>query len=145
MQIFNDWLQQYDAKKEELPDFKKASQSLVQLCLDAVESKGIVPEDEELFSSDQFQQGMTWARTYVNMPKGKRLANTLTSEDPQAPDMDSLRLLTLHCLVPDGGDKLQDKLWRYTAGKDKQLSDLHLQLLLWAYTPAAKQVTAMLK
>lgn len=145
MKIFSEWLQQYPEKKRQLPHYKKASRPVVQLCLNHIENKQLLPEDDELLSSQHFQQALTWAHVYINMPKGKRLANTLTTQDAQEPDMESLRLSSLQCLVPEDADELQNGLWRHSAGKDKQMSDLHLQWVLWAYTPAEKQVLAFLK
>ena len=145
MEVFNEWLQQYQAKKQQLPDYKKASRPVVQLCLNVIDSKQFVPENDELLPSEHFQQALTWARAYINMPKGKRLANTLTTQDAQEPDMESLRLSNLQRLVPEDANELQNGLWCHSAGKDKQISDLHLQWVLWAYTPAEKQVMAFLK
>ena len=145
MAVFKEWLDEYPARKKQLPEYKKASRPLVQACLDALESQQIDAADDGLLMSECFQQAMTWARTYVAMPAGKRLANTLTSDDPEEPDMDSLRLLHLKQLVPEERSKVNGRAWRLDKDNHKAISDLHLQWILWGFTPAEKQAMTILK
>ena len=145
MTVFKEWLDQYPSKKKELPDFKKASRPLVQACLDAWDAEQIHLTDEQLLETEAFQAALTWARTYVAMPAGKRLANTLTSDNPEEPDMESLRLAYLQKLVPEDSKQRDNKAWRLDDDNHKQVSDLHLQWILWGFSPAEKQAMAILR
>ena len=145
MEVFSKWLAEYPVKKKHLPDFKKASRAFVQTYLEAIERQQLQPDDAELVTSEPFEQALTWARMYVAMPTGKRLANTLTCADPQEPDMESLRLVNLQELVPQDSTQRDSRAWRLTDGNCKQVSDLHLQWILWGYTPAEKQAMTTLQ
>ncbi len=144
MDVFSKWLEQYPAKKHQLHIYKKASRPLVEAYLKALDQQQIQPSDSDLLVSEPFQQALTRARTYVTMPPGKRLANTLTSSDPQDPDMESLRLAKLQMLVPEESQQQHSKAWQLSEGNHQQVSDLHLQWILWGYTPAEKQAMVTL-
>ena len=79
------------------------------------------------------------------MPAGKRLANTLTSDNPEEPDMESLRLTYLQKLVPENSKQSVNKAWRLNEDNHKEVSDQHLQWILWGYSPAEKQAMAILR
>lgn len=145
MTVFSEWLNSYPDRKKQLPDYKKASRPLVQGYLEAIEQHQLHALDSELPPTEPFQQALTWARTYVNMPPGKRLANTLTCKDPQEPDMESLRLNNLQRLVPQDSKERDSKAWSLSEDHHKTVSDLHLQWILWGFTPAEKQALIMLR
>ena len=139
MDIFSKWLDHYPAKKKQLPDYKKAGRAVVEAYLDAVGKNQFQLANNDLLKSETFHQALRWAKMYVDLPPGKRLANTLTCDDPQEPDMESLRLTNLRKLVPDDSKDRDSKAWRLCEDSHKQVSDLHLQWILWGFTPAEKQ------
>jgi hypothetical protein len=139
MDIFSKWLEHYPVKKKQLPEYKKAGRAVVQAYLEAIQNSQLQLANNDLLNSEPFQQALRWAKNYVDMPPGKRLANTLTCEDPQEPDMESLRLTNLQKLVPNDSKDRDSKAWRLCEDKHKQVSDLHLQWILWGFTPAEKQ------
>lgn len=145
MDIFQEWLDQYQTKKEQLPKYKTVKRLLVEQCLKALDSGQVAPADSKLSSSDEFLAALSWAKIYAQMPTGKRLANTLTTTDPEDPDMDSLRTSHLQHLVPANSSTAKKQAWRLDEDGHRQLSDLHLQWILFGYTPVEGQAMACLR
>lgn len=145
MDIFQTWLHEYQTRKEQLVKYKTAKRSLVEQCLKCDEAGQLAPADDSLTSSDTFQAALGWARRYVSMPTGKRLANTLTTSNPEEPDMDSLRTTYLQSLVPADKAAAKKQCWRLDKDGHRQLSDLHLQWILFGYSPAEGQALTHLQ
>ena len=89
MDTFQEWLDEYQTKKEQVPKYKIVKRPLVETCLRALNSGQLAPADSKLSSSEKFLAALSWATTYVQMPTGKRLANSIRFEFT----MDSVWLL----------------------------------------------------
>ena len=135
MDVFQEWLNEYKGKKQQATAFKTVKRPVVELCLKALDNGLVALADDSLPASEAYQAGLTWARIYVKMPTGKRLANTLTTTDPEQPDMDSLRTTHLQDLVPADSSVAKKQAWRLDEDGHRQLSDLHLRWLLFGYSP----------
>ena len=141
MDIFQQWLDQYQTQKQQVTKFKTVQRPLVAATLKALDDGHLKPEDASIQSSDAFETGLRWARIYVDMPSGKRLANTLTTTDPEQPDMDSLRTSYLQQLVPDNS---KQQAWRADTSGTSYPSDVHIQWLLFGYSPYEGKVKKFL-
>lgn len=144
-ETFQTWLNEYQTKKQQLRKYKTVKRPLVEQCLKAVDSGLLAPTDTSLPTAKTFQAALGWAKTYISMPTGKRLANTLTTSDPQEPDMDSLRTTHLQQLVPADIAAAKKQSWRLDNEGHRQLSDLHLQWILFGYSPFERQAQACLQ
>ncbi|TKA26818.1 hypothetical protein B0A50_04264 [Salinomyces thailandicus] len=130
MAIFREWLDQtYPALKTGMRGeggFKPLlSKKTVEKYLPQVEASSTVSED-----------GKSFAGMYVSLGKGKRLGNVLVDDSkPTESDWEAKRYAVLCELVREGKEDIKswknDELWE----GDKQVSDLHLQLIAWAWSP----------
>lgn len=144
MDIFQEWLGQYQTRKMDITKYKTVKRPLVAATLKAFEGGDLTLTNSTSASPGAFKAGLSWARIYVDMPTGKRLANTLTTTDPEQPDMDSLRTLHLQQLVPQDSSTAKQQAWRPNQSGPGRISDIHLQWLLFGYSPFEGQVKSLL-
>ncbi|KAK5106083.1 hypothetical protein LTS08_000199 [Lithohypha guttulata] len=131
MEIFRHWLDStYVEAKKAQRDFPLLKKDVVEqylpLLQDRVDELGIEVE---------------WTEKYVDLPKGKRLANVLMDDTkPDKRDLAVVRQNFLDKLVGDKfdgaiPDKKDSKLW-IEDGK-REPSDLHLKLIGYGFSPAS--------
>lgn len=83
------------------------------------------------------EEEMGFARVYVGLAKGKRLGNVLVDDGkPGEADWERRRYDVLDGLVGEGKEKglegwREEELW----DGDGQVSDRHLRLIVWAWSP----------
>ncbi|KAA6406360.1 MAG: hypothetical protein FRX48_09855 [Lasallia pustulata] len=82
MDIFSKWLEHYPAKKKQLPDYKKAGRAVVQASVKPSKQPTSLANND-LLSSEPFQEALD-GKNVCQYATWKRLANTLTCEDPQS-------------------------------------------------------------
>jgi hypothetical protein len=133
MEVFREWLDvTYPAAKDALRagGFKPLlSKKTVQRCLPQVEKSTSVSEN-----------AMRFARVYAELPKGKKLGNVLVDDSkPMEHDWEARRYEVLDALVPSGKEA-GEKEWKLSElwNDDSQLSDRHLELVAWAWSPIAE-------
>ncbi|KAI6880341.1 hypothetical protein KC318_g7349 [Hortaea werneckii] len=155
--IFRHWLDDtYLAAKSALRagGFKPLlSKPLVEkylpLILSSSSSSGLKDDDD----------AKAFAQRYINLAKGKRLGNVLLDDaDPTGLDWEGRRYRALCGLVPEGKEGVEGwgegELWEDgdgdegdgrsgggTKGKgsSKKVSNRHLQLIAWAWSPVAER------
>lgn len=97
-----------------------------------------IPQIEE--SSEVDEDAKTFAKTYVELGKGKRLGNVLVDDSkPAEPDWEAKRYSALCKLVPEGkedaGSWELDELW----SGDEKATGRHLKLTAWAWSPVPER------
>ncbi|KAI6857585.1 hypothetical protein KC338_g8047 [Hortaea werneckii] len=127
-------------------------------------SESGLPADDETdadAAADAAADARTFAQRYVHLPKGKRLGNVLLEDsDPTGLDWEGRRYRALCELVPEGKEKEtgwgEGELWEdhVDAGagegvegdgagtegrKKKKVSDRHLRLIAWAWSPVGER------
>ena len=81
-----------------------------------------------------------FAERYIDLPKGKRLGNTLVDDSkPEEADWERMRYDTLCDLVGEDHEKASswndEQLWN----RKTQVTRKHLQLIAWAWTPVTEK------
>ena len=133
MEVFREWLDvTYPAAKDALRagGFKPLlSKKTVEKYLPRIENSKSVSEDAKRF-----------ATVYAELPKGKKLGNVLVDDSkPMEHDWEARRYVALECLVPEGKEA-GEKEWKLSElwNDDRQLSDQHLEMVAWAWSPGAE-------
>ncbi|CAK3774006.1 Hypothetical predicted protein [Lecanosticta acicola] len=130
MDVFQTWLEEtYPAEKETLRVGGGFKPLLSKKCMGRYIS---LIED----SADVSDDGKIFARTYVRLPKGKRLGNVLVDDTkPAEPDWERKRYQVLDGLVPEGEES--EPNWKSSAlwTGDSKPSPRHLELIAWAWSP----------
>ena len=125
MGVFRTWLDDtYPAAKAQRKDFKP------------VLKKDTVRKYIERISEDTGVDA-SFAKMYVDLPKGKRLANVLVDEQhPEQPDWARAREMKLQELAAEKGEKPDDgELWE----EDETPSTWHLSCIAWAWSPVSER------
>ncbi|KAI7348625.1 hypothetical protein KC354_g13531 [Hortaea werneckii] len=123
------------------------------------------PNDDD--DNDNDNDAKVFAQRYINLAKGKRLGNVLLDDgDPTGLDWEGRRYRALCELVPEGKEKEGGwgvgELWEDgdgdggegegdgdeggeggKKGKKKKVSDRHLQLIAWAWSPVGERKLTM--
>lgn len=99
-------------------------------------SKEIVSKYIERIRAELSEEEVHVAELYVNLKKGKRLANVLMDDkNPAGPDLDRARYDALDELVPEGQETSKGwqsgDLWQ----QNKTPTLLHLKMIAWAWSP----------
>ena len=133
MEVFREWLDvTYPAAKDALRagGFKPLlSKKTVEKYLPQIENSKSVSEDAKRF-----------ATVYAELPKGKKLGNVLVDDSkPMEHDWEARRYVALDRLVPEGKEP-GEKEWKLSElwNDDRQLSDQHLEMVAWAWSPGAE-------
>jgi len=132
MAVFREWLDDtYPATKASMRGdggFKPLlSKKIVEKYLERIEG-----------SKNVGKEGKTFAKTYVELGKGKRLGNVLVEDSkPAEPDWEARRYSVLCDMVPEGKEEAgkwdDEELWA-DDGK-KEVSEEHLEMIAWAWSP----------
>ena len=130
MKIFREWLDvTYPESNSELRA-KGFKPLLSKACV-----KRYLPQIREC-KLKGIEEALKFAEKYVELEPRKKLANVLfDNSQPKEPDMEKTRYDALDKLVAEGKETSNgwkmDEIW---AGK-KQVSDEHLRLIAWAWSP----------
>lgn len=86
---------------------------------------------------------MQFADVYCELPKGKKLGNVLVDDSkPEEADWEMRRYEALDELVPKGKEG-EVNAWEHSelwSGEgDGEVSELHLKLIAWAWSPVAER------
>lgn len=121
--IFGTWLgETYPKAKANQRVFKPLAKKTIEALLPDLEARSGVDT--------------TFAEIYIGLDRKKRLANVLVDDNkPEGPDWDRTRVDALNKLVPDEDKEFDhEELW----DKDGALSDYHLALIAWAWSPLSE-------
>jgi len=132
MKIFRTWLDEtYPRLRSEQTEFPLLKKGVVELYL---------PRIREL--AGKLGIDSRWAEMYVELPKGKRLANVLMDEtNPAEADLARVRQDVLEGIVEGNGGDIPEKddpgLW---SADGKSLSEMHLKCIAYGFSPCKTEV-----
>lgn len=151
IEIFEQWLSStYPEAKEKMKtegrDFKPLlKKDVVKRYLDRIRALESSDSDDstegegESEEKERRKRGVEFAGIYVELPKGKRLANVLVNdEQPGGDDWDGLRCKELTRLRDERVEKSlegEDGLWTEKGGA----SEWHLRCIAWAWSPVGER------
>lgn len=124
MAVFRKWLDEtYPSERAIRPDYKPViKREIVQRFFERMKSDPGIDE--------------SWAQMYVDLPKGKRLANTLMDDaHPEGPDMVTERDEHLTKLTGGRTDNIDEDLWDE---EGKTVTAWHLRCIAYAWSPVAE-------
>jgi hypothetical protein len=134
MQIFEEWLEgtYKDAKRKRQEEGREFNPLISKPCV-----KRYLDRIRKI---KDFEMGVRFAEIYVDLPKGKRLANILVEEGrPKGRDWEVQRLIELDRLVDEReerGEQKEEGLWDEDKGG---VSEWHLKYVTWAWTPLSER------